>query len=160
MIQKISLGFDVHPLVPGRKLILGGVEIPFYLGLYGHSDGDVIFHSIADAILKASGSGDIGTNFPDSSEKYKNINSSLLLIESYEKARAKGWNILSIDTTVVCDYPVLSPFYSRIKNNICSCLNIEKEKVSISARTTEKIIFGTRQDSIVSISIVLLAKEK
>jgi 2-C-methyl-D-erythritol 2,4-cyclodiphosphate synthase len=133
--MRVGIGYDVHRLVEGRKLILGGVEIPFTKGLLGHSDGDVLLHAICDALLGAAGKGDIGHHFPDSDLKYKDI-SSLLLLEKV-KSILEGYSINNIDTIIIAQEPHLASYFPKMKANIARTLKIDEEKINIKATTTE-----------------------
>ena len=143
MNLRVGQGYDVHKLVENRKLILGGVEIPFDKGLLGHSDADVLTHAIIDALIGAAGLGDIGQNFPDSDALYKNISSLKLLEATKLLLNNKGWQIINIDATIVAQAPKLLPFKSEITKNIAQIL---KTDVSIKATTEEGLGFtGTGQ---------------
>ena len=135
---RIGEGWDVHALVPGRKLILGGVEIPHPLGLLGHSDADVLLHAIADALLGAAGLGDIGTHFPDTDVRFKGADSSVLLAEASRRVQAQGWQIGNIDCTVVAQAPRLAPYKDAIRAAIAEVLALEGEQVNVKAKTAEK----------------------
>ena len=156
MGNSIGQGFDVHRLVEGRKLILGGVTIPYTKGLLGHSDADVLTHAIADALLGAAGLGDIGKQFPDDDEQYAGI-SSLLLLEKVNKmlVRAK-FSVSNIDATIIAEKPRLSPFTLEMARNIAHCLGIKGDKVSIKATTTEGLGFTGKGEGIAALASVLL----
>ena len=133
--MKVGIGYDVHKLVEERKLILGGVEVPFERGLLGHSDGDVLLHAICDALLGAAGKGDIGQHFPDTSPEYKDI-SSLILLEKV-KGLIKEHRINNIDSIVIAQEPKLASYLLKMKENIAKVLKIDKSKINIKATTTE-----------------------
>lgn len=136
---KIGEGWDVHALVAGRKLIIGGVDIPFHLGLLGHSDADVLLHAITDALLGAAGLGDIGRHFPDTDAQFKGANSTILLSEVAAKVRELGWQIGNVDCTVIAQAPKLSPFISAISLSISSVLGVGLDQVNVKAKTAEKL---------------------
>lgn len=137
--MRIGLGYDIHRLVEDRKLILGGVEIPYELGLLGHSDADVLIHSIIDAILGSVALRDIGYHFPDTDEKYKNANSLELLKETKKMLLNEGYKIINIDSNIICQKPKLSPYIDEMRKNISQALELEINQVSIKAKTNEKM---------------------
>lgn len=155
--MRIGFGYDVHPLILGRKLILGGEVIPYRRGLDGHSDADVLIHSLIDALLGAAGEGDIGQHFPDNDEKYKNISSLVLLENTYEKLKRKKFTINNIDVSVVAEEPRIAPFITSMKNNIAQVLKISSGKVNIKAKTNEKMGFIGRKEGIASYCVVSLS---
>jgi len=155
--MRIGFGYDVHPLILGRKLILGGEAIPHQRGLDGHSDADVLIHSLIDALLGAAGEGDIGQHFPDNDEKYKNISSLVLLENTYEKLKRKKFTINNIDVSVVAEEPRIAPFITSMKNNIAQVLKISSGKVNIKAKTNEKMGFIGRKEGIASYCVVSLS---
>lgn len=134
---RIGFGYDLHRLVHGRKLILGGVEIPSSKGLLGHSDADVLIHAICDALLGAAGMRDIGYQFPDTDPEYKNIDSKKLLLRVRELIRNKGWHIVNIDSTLVLQSPRISPYIEEMQLNLAQMLDVEQDKISIKATTNE-----------------------
>ena len=136
---RIGEGWDVHALVPGRTLIIGGVQIPFHLGLLGHSDADVLLHAITDALLGAAGLGDIGTHFPDTDNRLKNCDSSQLLKETGILLTNSGWRIVNIDSTVIAQAPKLMDYKLLMRQRITSVLNLEIDSVNIKAKTAEKL---------------------
>ncbi len=136
---KIGEGWDVHALVAGRKLIIGGVDIPFHLGLLGHSDADVLLHAITDALLGAAGLGDIGRHFPDTDAQFKGANSTMLLSEVAAKVRELGWQIGNVDCTVIAQAPKLAPFISAISLSVSSVLGVGLDQVNVKAKTAEKL---------------------
>src|SRR5690554_2224369 len=139
--MRIGFGYDVHKLVEGRKLIIGGVEIAHEKGLLGHSDADVLVHSIMDSILGALALGDIGKHFPDTDEKYKDISSILLLENVYNTMREHGYKIGNIDVTVAAQSPKLAPYISDMRNIVAKVLNTQIENINIKATTTEELGF-------------------
>ncbi len=153
---RVGIGYDVHRLVPGRRLILGGVEIEHTLGLLGHSDADVLLHSICDAILGASGLGDIGKHFPDTDERFRGISSMLLLEEVAKKALEAGFQINNVDATVVAQAPKLSPFIEKMRENVASCIGIDKTRVNIKATTTEGLGFAGEKQGIASYCVTTI----
>jgi 2-C-methyl-D-erythritol 2,4-cyclodiphosphate synthase len=153
---RIGQGYDVHALVPGRKLILGGVEIPHAMGLQGHSDADALLHAITDAILGAAGLGDIGRMFPDTDGRWKDADSRLLLRQAAEAVRAAGWRIGNVDATVVAQAPRVAPFVAAMVANIASDLGVEPAAVNIKGKTTEKLGFEGRQEGIAAQAVAML----
>lgn len=136
---RIGEGWDVHALVPGRKLILGGVEVPHTLGLLGHSDADVLLHAITDALLGAAALGDIGRHFSDSDPQFKGADSALLLAEAARRVRAKGFEIGNIDSTIVAQAPKLAPHIDKMRERIAQVLALEPEQINVKAKTAEKM---------------------
>jgi len=155
--MRVGFGYDVHPLIFGRKLILGGEVIPYQKGLDGHSDADVLIHSLLDALLGAAGEGDIGKHFPDNDEQYKNISSLKLLENIYEILKRKKFTISNIDVSVVLEEPQIAPFITSMKNNIVQILKISSEKVNIKATTNEKMGFVGRREGVASYCVVSLS---
>ena len=155
---RVGNGYDVHPLVKDRKLLLGGVEIPYELGLGGHSDADVLLHAICDAILGACGAGDIGNHFPDTSGEFKNISSLLLLKQVGKTCADRGFKISNTDAIIVAQEPKVSPYLEEMKNNIATALGIEPDQVNIKATTTERLGFTGRKEGISAHAIALLEK--
>ena len=153
---RIGHGYDVHPLVAGRDLILGGVKIPHSKGLHGHSDADVLIHAICDACLGAAGLGDIGQHFPDTDAQYKNIDSRKLLRKVKEAIAERGWKIANVDSTIVAQAPRLAPHLPQMIQNIAADLGIAPESVNIKATTTEKLGFAGREEGIAAHAVVLL----
>ena len=154
--MKIGIGFDVHNFQSGRKLILGGVEINHSNGLAGHSDADVLVHSIMDAILGACGLGDIGNHFPDSDPRYKNISSLLLLEEVNKKMKKKCLSIVNIDCILILEKPKVSKYFPDMKEKLSGILKISEEEINIKATTTEGLGFCGREEGIAAESAVLL----
>ena len=136
---RIGEGWDIHALVAGRKLILGGVEIPFHLGLLGHSDADALLHAITDALLGAAALGDIGTHFPDTDARFKGADSSLLLAEAARRVRERGFEIGNVDSTIIAQAPKLMPFISEMRTRIARTLGLQLDQVNVKAKTAEKM---------------------
>ncbi len=139
MTFRIGEGWDIHALVAERKLVLGGVEIPFHLGLLGHSDADVLLHAITDALLGAAALGDIGTHFPDTDPTFKGADSGVLLTEAARRVRSKGFEIGNVDSTVIAQAPKLMPHMPAIRARIAQVLGIEVDQVNVKAKTAEKM---------------------
>ena len=155
--MRIGQGYDVHRLVEGRKLIIGGVDIPYEKGLLGHSDADVLLHAVMDALLGAAALGDIGQHFPDSDERYKGISSIALLKEVGKILQENGYMIENIDSTVIAQRPKLLPYRQQMAENIAAALGIEKEQVSVKATTEEGLGFTGTGEGISAQAIALLS---
>lgn len=155
---RIGQGFDVHALVPGRPLIIGGVTIPFSRGLLGHSDADVLLHTITDAILGAAGLGDIGRHFPDTDPRFEGADSRVLLRESAAAARAAGWQTVNVDATVIASAPKILPHVPAMIANIAADLGVEPAAINIKGKTTEKLGFTGRGEGIAAQAVALLAR--
>lgn len=136
---RIGEGWDLHVLVPGRKLILGGVEIPHTRGLLGHSDADVLLHAITDAVLGAAGLGDIGTHFPDTDARFKGADSGVLLAEAMRRVRAQGFELGNVDATVVAQAPKLMPYMPQMRDGVAKALGVDLARVNLKAKTSERI---------------------
>jgi 2-C-methyl-D-erythritol 2,4-cyclodiphosphate synthase len=136
---RIGEGWDVHALVEGRKLILGGVEVPHTLGLLGHSDADVLLHAITDALLGAAALGDIGRHFPDTDAQFKGADSSVLLAEAMARVRAQGWELVNVDSTIVAQAPKLAPHMPAIRASVAKALGVAEDQVNVKAKTAEKL---------------------
>ena len=136
---RIGEGWDIHALVEGRALILGGVEIPFSKGLLGHSDADALMHAISDALLGAAALGDIGTHFPDTDAQWKGANSGLLLSEIAKRVRAQGFEIGNVDSTIIAQAPKLAPYISAMRERIAHALSVSVSQVNVKAKTAEKM---------------------
>ena len=157
MIMRVGMGYDVHRLGPDRKLIIGGVEIPYELGLVGHSDADVLLHAVMDALLGAAALGDIGKHFPDTNEKYKGI-SSLKLLGCVGELLAEGhWIIENIDATIIAQKPKMRPYIDEMNKNIASVLGIEISQVNVKATTEEGLGFTGSGEGISSQAICMLS---
>jgi 2-C-methyl-D-erythritol 2,4-cyclodiphosphate synthase len=155
---RIGEGWDVHALVPGRKLILGGVEIPHSAGLLGHSDADVLLHAITDAVLGAAGLGDIGRHFPDTDAQFKGANSSVLLQEAMRRVRAQGWDLVNVDSTIVAQAPKLAPHMAAINAGVAQALGVALDQVNVKAKTAEKLGPVGMGQSIEARAVALLHK--
>lgn len=153
---RIGHGYDVHKLVEGRKLIIGGVEIPHHLGLLGHSDADVLTHAIMDAILGALGKGDIGRHFPDNDERWRGVSSIHLLTLVNGILGECGAEIVNIDATVVLQKPKVAPFIEAMKDNIAFALGIERERVNVKATTEEHLGFTGREEGVSAHAVALI----
>lgn len=154
--MRIGQGFDVHPLVAGRKLIIGGVEIPHHLGLHGHSDADVLLHAICNALLGAAGLGDIGQHYPDDSEVLAGVDSRELLRDVAKKLAAMNLKVVNIDSTIIAQAPRMSPYKSRMIGNIAADLGVTPAAINIKATTTEQLGFLGRREGIAAQAIALL----
>ena len=157
--MRVGFGYDVHQLTPNRKLILGGVEIPHSLGLLGHSDADVLVHSIMDALLGALALGDIGKHFPDTDSQYKNIDSMLLLEKVKEIISAEGYQVGNIDCTLCAQKPKLLPYIETMRQNIAKVLGTDVKNISVKATTTEKLGFVGKEEGISSYAVCLLQQK-
>ena len=154
--MRIGQGYDVHRLVEGRKLILGGIEISHTLGLLGHSDADVLSHAITDAILGAAAMGDIGLHFPDTDDRWKGADSIELMKTAYAKVLDKGFEVENINATVMAEKPKLRPYIDDIRANIAEALGVDLDRVSIKATTEEGLGFTGREEGIAAMAVVLL----
>jgi 2-C-methyl-D-erythritol 2,4-cyclodiphosphate synthase len=154
--MRIGMGYDVHKLVEGRKLIIGGVEIPHEKGLLGHSDADVLLHAVMDSLLGAAALGDIGKHFPDTDERYKGISSILLLKEVGKLVKEKNFEIENIDSTIIAQKPKMAPHITSMVKNIAEALEVSVDKVNVKATTEEGLGFTGRGEGISSQSICLL----
>ena len=143
--MRIGIGYDLHPLVEGRELVLGGVKIPSLKGMAGHSDADCLIHAICDALLGAIGKGDIGEHFPDTDKQYYQISSVVFLEKVVGMVENYGYRISNIDTTIVADYPKISPYKKKMTNTISQILKIDENKVSIKATTTNGLILFAKE---------------
>lgn len=155
---RIGQGYDVHALVPGRKLILGGVTIPHETGLLGHSDADVLLHALIDALLGAAALGDIGRMFPDTDARWRDADSRMLLREAMAAVRAAGWRVVNADATVIAQAPKIAPHVSAMAANIAADLGIAPACVNIKGKTHERLGFEGRQEGIVAQAAVLLTQ--
>ena len=154
--MRIGQGFDVHQLVEGRKLIVGGVDIPFEKGLLGHSDADVLLHAICDALLGAAGLGDIGRHFSDADAKYKNIDSRILLREVARMIGEQGFHIGNVDATIIAQAPKMAAHIPRMVQNIAADLGVAEKAVNIKATTTEHLGFSGRGEGIAAQAVALI----
>jgi len=154
--MRIGQGFDVHALVAGRKLIIGGVEIPYHLGLLGHSDADVLLHAICDALLGAAALGDIGKHFPDSDVRYKGIDSRALLRQVVKLVEEQGYRVANLDATIIAQAPKMAPHISTMVANIAADLGVAPAAINVKATTTEQLGFTGRGEGIAAQAICLL----
>jgi len=154
--MRIGIGYDVHRLVEGRKLILGGVTIPFEKGLLGHSDADVLIHAVCDALLGAAGLGDIGLHFPDTDPKLKDISSMIILSKIYSLLKNKGFSVINLDSTIMAEEPKITPFRATIQKNIARTIEIEPECVNVKATTLETLGMIGKGEGIAALCIALI----
>lgn len=159
-MYRIGNGYDVHRLVAGRKLIVGGVDVPHPTGLDGHSDADVLLHALCDAILGACGEGDLGQHFPDTDKKWKGVSSMLLLKRVGEICGEHGMEIVNIDSIVVAQKPKFAPYRETMRTNIAKALGLARDQVSVKATTTEKLGFAGREEGIAAYAVALARKTK
>ncbi len=160
MEYRTGIGYDIHRLVAGRKLFLGGIEIPYIHGLLGHSDGDALLHAICDALLGAIGGGDIGEHFPDTDSRYDAISSKELLKTVYNLVKENNFSIVNVDTVVIAQEPKLFPFKKQMQQAIAGILGIEEESVNIKAKTNEELGEIGRKEAIAAYAVVtLISKE-
>ena len=155
---RVGQGYDVHQLVEGRDLILGGVNIPFEKGLLGHSDADALLHAITDALLGAAGLGDIGSHFPDTAAEFKDADSRVLLREAYQSVQELGWKVVNVDTTVIAQKPKLASHIPAMRANIAADLGLPENCVNIKGKTNEKLGYLGRMEAIEAQAAVLLIK--
>jgi 2-C-methyl-D-erythritol 2,4-cyclodiphosphate synthase len=153
---RIGTGFDVHQLVEGRNLIMGGVKIPYERGLLGHSDADVLLHAIADALLGAAALGDIGKHFPDSDSAYKGADSRVLLRSVVARVRAAGWQVGNVDATIIAQAPKMAPHIEQMRRNIASDCAVVPDRIAVKATTTEMLGFTGRGEGIAAQAVALL----
>ena len=154
--MRIGIGYDVHRLVKGRKLILGGIEIPFAKGLLGHSDADVLIHAVCDALLGAAGSGDIGRHFPDTDPEFEGISSMELFQRIHKIIHAKGFSVINVDTTILAETPKLQPYLESMQKNIAGILGITQHSVNIKATTTEGLGIIGKGEGMAALSVALI----
>lgn len=160
MMFRIGQGFDVHKLVENRPLIIGGVEIPYEKGLTGHSDADVLLHTITDACLGAVGEGDIGRHFPDIDPTYKDADSAKLLKQIWEMIKEKGYKLVNADCTIIAQKPKMAPYINEIQAKIAELLEATPDQINVKATTTETLGFTGRGEGIAAQAVVLLQKDK
>lgn len=158
--MRIGLGYDVHKLVPDRKLWLGGIEVPHSKGLLGHSDADVLIHAICDALLGAAALGDIGKHFPDKDPQYKGIDSKILLRKCGELLAQQGYHIANIDSIVVAQQPKIGPFIPQMRETLAKTLNIKVGQISVKATTTEWLGFEGREEGISAHAVALIEENQ
>lgn len=154
--MRIGIGYDVHRLVEGRKLVLGGVTIPFEKGLLGHSDADVLIHAVCDALLGAAGLGDIGLHFPDTDPKLKDISSMIILSKTYNILKNKGFTVINLDLTIMTEAPKITPFKAKMEKNIARTIEIEPECVNVKATTLETLGMMGKGEGIAALCIALI----
>ncbi|MEK7839746.1 MAG: 2-C-methyl-D-erythritol 2,4-cyclodiphosphate synthase [Pseudomonadota bacterium] len=157
--MRVGHGYDVHALAAGRRLVLGGVEIPHTRGLLGHSDADVLIHAVCDACLGAAALGDIGRHFPDTDPTYRDIDSRRLLRAVRDKLLAAGWRVSNVDTTIVAQAPMLAPYLPAMTANLAADLGIDVGQVNVKATTTEKLGFAGREEGIAVHAVALIARQ-
>lgn len=156
--MRIGQGYDVHRLVEGRKLILGGVEVPYELGLLGHSDADVLIHAIMDALLGAAGMGDIGRHFPDTDPRYAGADSLKLLGCVMEKLYAAGWKVGNVDSTIVAQRPKLAPYLPQMQQNLARAMGVQPDQINVKATTEEKLGFTGSGEGMAAQAVALLVR--
>ena len=156
MASRVGIGFDAHPLVAGRALVLGGVSVPFDRGLSGHSDGDVLAHAIIDALLGAAGLGDKGIHFPATDPRYANISSLILLSRTADLLGEHRWRVVNVDATMVAQNPALGPFIGNMRQKISAALSIPGGDVSIKATTTDVLGFVGREEGLAALAVALV----
>ncbi len=156
MTTRSGIGIDVHPLVEGRPLLLGGVEIPFDKGLLGHSDGDALIHAVIDALLGGAGLGDIGYHFPSEEPEYKGMASTELLSRTLPLLASNGWRTEYVDATIIAERPTLSPFIGQIKHGLAASLGVGHEQVNLKSKTTDGLGFIGRGEGIAALAIATL----
>ncbi len=156
--MRIGIGYDAHPLGTGRPLVLGGVEIPFDLGLQGWSDADVVVHAIIDALLGAAALGDIGRHFPSGDPAYQGISSITLLDRTGRMLGAQGWRVVNIDATIVAERPLIGPFIDQMRHNISRALSIDTGQVGLKATTSDGLGFAGRAEGIAAYSVALVER--
>lgn len=155
---RIGEGWDIHALVEGRPLVLGGVTIPHTHGLLGHSDADALLHAITDALLGAAGLGDIGRHFPDTDERFRGADSAVLLAEALKRVNAAGWQLVNLDSTVIAQSPRLAPHMPAMRARVAQVLGVDEDRVNIKAKTAEKMGPVGRKEAIEARAVVLLAR--
>lgn len=158
--MRIGIGYDVHAFSKDRKLILGGVDIPYEAGLLGHSDADVLLHAITDALLGAAAAGSIGEHFPDNKPEYKGANSLELLKKVIEMLAQENYRIVNIDSVLICQRPKLASYIKKMRQNIANCATLNIGQVAVKATTTEKLGFAGREEGIAAEAVVLIEKNK
>lgn len=160
MIPRVGFGYDIHRLEAGRRLVIGGTYIPWEKGCAGHSDGDPLIHALCDAMLGAAGAGDIGTQFPDNSDEFKDIDSRILLKRTVDIIAKAGYSIIQADSTVCLEKPRIAAYISSMKKEIAGILGIEENQISVKAKTGEKIGFVGREEGVAAYAVVVLEKKK
>lgn len=157
--MRVGFGYDVHPLVKGRPLILGGVSVPYLYGLQGHSDADVLLHALCDALLGAIAEGDIGRHFPDTDAQYKEIRSTVLLKRVMARVRQKGFHLLNMDATIVAERPILSGLIPKMVKEIADVLEVEIGRINVKATTSEGLGFTGRGEGISAYAVALVGED-
>ncbi|MDQ6983000.1 MAG: 2-C-methyl-D-erythritol 2,4-cyclodiphosphate synthase [Mariprofundus sp.] len=153
---RVGQGFDVHPFADNRKLILAGVEIPYERGLAGHSDADVLYHALCDALLGAVGQGDIGHHFPDNDAQYKNADSAWFVSQTVKLLKTLGWEVGNVDCTIMAQEPKIAPYVSKMKKTMAALLLVSEQDVNIKATTTERLGFIGRKEGIAAEAVALV----
>ncbi|MDM5196872.1 2-C-methyl-D-erythritol 2,4-cyclodiphosphate synthase [Fictibacillus enclensis] len=156
---RVGQGYDVHQLVEGRPLIIGGITIPSEKGLLGHSDADVLLHAVTDALLGAAGEGDIGQHFPDTDEAFKDADSKKLLQESWEIVKQKGYELNNVDCTIIAQKPKMAPYIEEMRSVIAGIFGAETDQINVKATTTEKLGFTGRSEGIAANAVILITKK-
>jgi len=157
---RVGQGYDVHAFADNRKLILAGVEIPYERGLAGHSDADVLYHALCDALLGAVGQGDIGHHFPDTDAQYKNTDSALFVSQTVKLLKTLGWEIGNVDCTIMAQEPKLAPYVPHMKKNMAALLLVSEQDVNIKATTTERLGFIGRKEGIAAEAVALVSRNR
>lgn len=155
---RVGCGWDIHPMVPGRKLILGGLEIPHHKGLQGHSDSDALVHAICDALLGAMGEGDLGRHYPSSDQRFKNISSLKLLEDVVQKLRAKGYRLANVDSTIIAQAPRLSPHLAAMQKIIAGVLEVDPDLVNVKVKSGEGLDAVGREEAIAAQAVCLIER--
>ena len=158
--MRVGMGIDVHALVEGRPLILGGVTVPHSLGLSGHSDGDALTHAVVDAVLGAAGMGDIGGRFPSSDDAYKDADSLTFLSAIAPELAQAGWSIENVDATIIAQRPALSPFVKEMAANMAQALAIDADQINVKATTSDRLGIAGREEGIAAFAVALLEQQK
>ncbi len=156
---RVGQGFDAHALVPGRPLVLGGIEVDAPLGLLGHSDADVLAHAVIDALLGAAGLGDIGAMFPDSDPRFRGADSMELLVQALQRVQEDGWHIVNLDCTIIAQQPRIAPYVEAMRRSLAAALGVETGAVSIKGKTTEWLGFTGRGEGMAALAIVALGAD-
>ena len=156
MTVRTGIGFDVHPLVAGRPLVLGGVTVPHFSGLKGHSDGDTLTHAVIDAALGGAGLGDIGTHFPSSDPRYRGVDSMVLLESTRDLLATSSWRVTYVDATIIAEEPKLSPFVMQMEKNLSARLGLDANSVNVKATTTDHLGFTGRREGIAALAVATL----
>jgi len=154
--MRVGIGYDVHPLIEGRRLVLGGVEVPFERGLGGHSDADVLSHAVMDALLGAAALGDIGVHFPPEDPRFRGISSLELLRDVAKKLAQAGWQVVNVDSTIVAQHPKLAPFIPEMQRLLSQSLGTDEGQITIKATTTEGLGFAGREEGIAAYAVALI----